>query len=169
MRGSPAGWSWITLPRTRGFSGEGRVTKTVKRRRRWPLVIAAIVLILVAAPLAWQLRPLTADERALVGHWRSVTPSNADYFLSADRRFRITFDAAIAPDRQFVRGTWTAYDSSFHVRARPSGSPWRNPLRRCYAWITAPTESAKIRFDGPDRFWMEKVEFVRVPDEASVR
>jgi len=166
-RGQFPGPGWPVLPvgttlPEEGSSREGLMSETAKRRRRWPWLFLAALLVLVGGPVAWQFRPLTPAERALVGHWRSSV-HDADYHLSSDHRFQLTLDLGDQESLP-VRGSWTASGSSFHVRAVPGGSPWKNPLRHWCAWISAPTESANIRLDGPDRFWMNNVEFVRVRD-----
>lgn len=62
------------------------VPSAENKRRRWPYVLAALAVLLVA-PFAWKLRPLTATERSLLGTWRyRAAPQPILLRLTADRR-----------------------------------------------------------------------------------
>jgi hypothetical protein len=80
----------------------------MKRRRRWPWVVLAAVLVLVGGTIAWQNRPLNATERELVGHWRCKSRSLTCSF-AANRRFQ--FDDTDVNAIPF-EGRWSATDSS---------------------------------------------------------
>lgn len=131
------------------------MTETVKKRRRWPWVVLA-ALLLIGGPIAWRFRPLNAKERALVGTWKSY-------------RETVTF----LPDRRILGGgndvgSWSAAERTLYVR-QPipfeviSDVPWRIGLPVYFRMLFIPTSHEIVR-DGPDRFWWAGEEYVRVQE-----
>lgn len=134
------------------------------RRRRWPLWLLAVVLLLIAGPIAWRWRPLNATERALLGTWRIAQPnvsgaafSSLDTTYTADRRWVIRNPAhrplpgrpAPAP----LSGTWSAVDGrlSYGTDSRTPLS-WRTPLAYLRRSILGqgPMEHATFYLEGAD-------------------
>lgn len=66
------------------------MTEIVKRRRRWPWVVLAAMLIVCGGPVAWRFRPLSAEERSVIGIWRCRVPRAPSTFtitFTDDRRY----------------------------------------------------------------------------------
>lgn len=158
---------------------------TVKKRRRWPWIVLAVVLLLVALPVAWRLRPLSATERSLVGRWKS-TDGVSSFHLSADRRFHWE-----SVDDQFVHGLSATHRSQpllFHLvdsrmltmdgvwSAGKSSISFRDDvdhdnfvflswLGRARAYVASPFSStAAVLWHTPDRFELCGQEFTRVQE-----
>lgn len=64
------------------------MTETVRKRRRWPWMALAVVLLLVGGPIAWRFRPLNANELRLIGPWHEYL-GHQQFRLTSDRRFTI--------------------------------------------------------------------------------
>ena len=92
---------------------EGRVSETnqTPRRRRWPWIVLAGLLIVVGTPLAWMYRPLNGSERRLAGSWRT---DRASLELGANRRFQYIALPGAPP----MVGTWSASGDHL-ILARP--------------------------------------------------
>jgi len=161
------------------------MSATAKRRRRWPWIVLAAVLLVVGGPIAWRFRPLNATERALVGRWKCVDDVSV-FELSADRRFHWK-----SVDSDFINGLsathraepllfhlvdsrlltmqghWSATKSSLSFRDdidldNFSFLPWLSRMR-AYAVVTAPS-TAEVRWHGPDRLEVCGHEFARVQE-----
>ena len=160
---------------------------SVKKRRRWPRIVLAGLILIVGAPIAWRFRPLSAAERTLVGRWGS-TDGLSSFDLSANRRFHwesvdkgfvyglsathrsqpILFHMV---DSRFLTmdGHWSATRSflSFRDDVEPDNFPflpWLGRMR-AYAVVTF-ASTAEVHWDGPDRFELCGQEFTRVQDEG---
>lgn len=62
----------------------------IAKRRRWPWVVLAALLIVGGGPIAWRLRPLNAEERSVIGIWRCRVPHAPSTFtitFTDDRRY----------------------------------------------------------------------------------
>ena len=126
-------------------------------RSRWPLVVAAVMLLIVAFPVAWMFRPLNATERAILGTWRLDASRAADV--------RLTFTS----DRRFTRQTGFAVrlTNGFNVLSETSGR-WRvrgdSILRdntgawdRFTEWLSTGRTGEPmygVRIESPDRIWL---------------
>lgn len=88
---------------------------TTPKRRRWPWVILAGVLLLVGGPIVWQFRPLNATEKALVGVWRGGWPTVTELTFSPDRRYRRLI---VRNQNQWPlsRGAWHAADQQLSMK-----------------------------------------------------
>lgn len=148
------------------------MTEALKKRRRWPWVLVALVLM-TAASFAWRSRPLNEMERALVGEWRSADPDRKLHVaiqLAANRRYRTTVsgnETGTGTGRWTARGNTICFgqDVSFWGE---TGMPWRIRFQNCFNTLLT-VETVDFRVDGPDRVWLEGHEFVRVHDEAAGR
>lgn len=96
----------------------------VKKRRRWPWVILAVLLLLVGAPIAWRLRPLNETERSVIGTWRCEHDYAIDYeTFTSDRRLTIRTDNFATGDSETVTGTWYAANGVLYTSIDRFG-PW---------------------------------------------
>ena len=133
---------------------------TVGRRRRWPWVVLAAVLVLVGGPLAWRFRPLNATEKRLVGRWQSTFVDGSIYEFRPDRRWKHSLFGE--------RGSWTAANGEISFRLDPSSppltvQPW---LGRLKTFITRLDPSrVTIILDGPDLLLMNRDRLVRLLDQ----
>ncbi len=146
------------------------MSDTVRKRRRWPWVVLA-ALLLISGPVAWQFRPLNQMELALVGKWRSADPDrklHVEIQLAANRRYR----TMVRGDETGTgTGPWTARGNTLYLGQDVSfwgetGMPWRMRFQDCLGTLFT-VETVDLRVDGPDRVWLEGYEFVRVHDEAA--
>lgn len=124
---------------------------TLKKRRRWPWVALAFVLCLVGGPLAWQLRPLNATERALVGTWDcdKRTMDEGTLTFTSNRRYTQQMGRLVIP------GSWRVVDGALVLRSDPVPPPttvWSRLLSRLSPFVERWHGQLRIRFDGPDRF-----------------
>ncbi len=143
---------------------------TIPKRRRWPWIILAAVLLFVGGPVAWQYRPLNATEKALVGVWRGGWPTITELTFSPDRRYR----------RLIVRnqdrwplsgGAWHAADQQISMKQtfqeRPDPPAF---LARLERYFRRPKRS-RIEFLDADRFRLiesdgDTIEFRREATET---
>lgn len=156
-----------------------------KKRRRWPWVILASVLLLIGAPIAWRLRPLNTTERTLLGRWKSLDGLSA-FQLSPDRRFswesvdqRFVHELSATHrtqpllfhmvDSRFLtmEGDWSASRSSLSFRDDVDSDDfvflsWLNRIR-AYAVVSV-SSTADVYWHDPDRFELCGQEFVRAQD-----
>lgn len=132
------------------------MTETVKkRRRRWPWVVLAAVLLLALGPKAWQLRPLNATERQLVGKW-GHDPDHVVWDFHADRH-------AIGLG---FRGTWSASSDVVTLRRYQFDIQAEDLLHRLtifYRRLRYPVRN-RLTFEGPDRIVIGKFHIKRLPD-----
>jgi len=137
------------------------MTEIAKRRRRWPWVAAAVVLLLVGGSLAWRFRPLNSAEKAFVGHWHDGSTNG----------FRFDANHCCAGDGaggEVVTGTWSARGNTLSIRFRTelkdyANLPWQMGLSRYLETLLSPP-SGKVKWDGANRFFWQGNEFVRVPE-----
>ena len=104
------------------------MTETAKRRRRWPWIVLAGVLILIAGALAWPFRPLNPTEQQLVGRW--LYGSEVHIQFDANRRYHVpmfTTKSGISELTFQERGNWTASDGqvTLFYDALDENLPWR--------------------------------------------
>lgn len=146
------------------------------KRRRWPWLVLCLVLLPSAGLVAWKLRPLTADERAMVGTWRApgieagrLSPVFPETTYRADRRweFRVRSQTAQRTPPTFVStGTWSAargrlvmtYDSTVPLS-------WSNTRQivRDFLQGGGRTTSSTYLFRGPDTLSVANGENSQVP------
>lgn len=140
------------------------MTDTVKKRRRWPwLVLAA--LLLIGGPVAWRFRPLNQTERGLIGRWRHEKQL-LDF--TSDRRW---WARGGTSNIRGVDGSWSASESSICMTKYIPGSllrhfPWTSRIRLALETMLS-RPSVELRWSGPDRVWIQGVEYVRVADSDS--
>lgn len=100
------------------------MNETVKRRRRWPWGLAAVVLIVVGGPLAWRFRPLNQTERSIIGTWRCDNVHEVIYqTYTTDRRLTIRTESLSTSDTETATGRWYAADGVLYTSIDPLG-PW---------------------------------------------
>jgi len=134
------------------------MTEIAKRRRRWPWVVLAVLLLVVGGPIAWQFRPLNTAEKALVGRWTITGPQEAIEFRP-DRRFLL---------RGIPAGSWSASETSLSVRHEVSfgdlaGHPWLERVGAYLACRLIPT-SSDVTWFRPDQFHWNGYELVHSND-----
>jgi len=124
------------------------MNETVRKRRRWPWVVLAVVLLLIGGPIGWQLRPLTATERQLVGRWGPST-GVVMYHFRADRRFSI----------QDFGGTWHVSSGSIIFHQDPTDTAGYSPIVRAKIYVQRILNSTSypLRFDGPNQITLNKM------------
>ncbi len=138
--------------------------ETVRKRRRWLWVILGSLVLLIGGSIAWQLRPLNATERALVGRWS---------FVSHDESFEFR------SDRYFVAGggtevrSWNASENTIAVQwpvsfAQLGGGKWTDRLATYFKRLSPPVPTP-FNWVGPDRIVWGGKEFVRIREEATGR
>lgn len=128
------------------------MTETAKRRRRWPWIVLAAVLLPVCGSMAWRCRPLNTAERGMLGHWT---------FLESSIETRAVFyaDRTFAIDGETV-GSWSASPSTIWLRtpvtfAETAGLPWPTRLA-FFIGHRLLSGSTGIEWDGPDRFILKE-------------
>lgn len=128
------------------------MTERSKRRRRWPWIGLAVVLLCVSGSLAWRYRPLNRTERALLGKWRpdefSRTANPADRItLTADRRFVWRMDDSGTAIRvPFTYGCWSASNQGLFFKLdSPKPSSVADRIRNVVTRVF--DQGATIRFD----------------------
>lgn len=130
-----------------------------RRRKRWVLIaLALLVLLAVGTAVGWRVlpRPLSDDERQLVGAWKyqwDQYPGDLglEYEFRADRTCRVrTFDRTTgALISEATNATWWLSGRTLTVRHPDgaAGSLWHVlPSQR------AADEVSVLTPDGPDRF-----------------
>jgi hypothetical protein len=148
------------------MEAEGSMSETVnRRRRRWPWVILTVILLLVGGSVAWNLRPLNANERAMVGLWKNG-PSYRVF--TANRRYVVYEPAPGGSVRKIASGSWYVENDrlgccmDMRTAGRWSDIRWSlllliKPVKR--------TEIGKLRIDGRDNFVLE-MDDMRPPSRA---
>ena len=136
------------------------MTETAKRRRRWPGIVLAAVLLPVCGSMAWRFRPLNTVERAMVGHWTFLA-------TSAETRASFSTDRTFKMDE--VVGSWSVSGSTLWLRtpftfAQTAGLPWHGRLS-LFIGSRFATGSAQIQWDSPDQFILKEGQF---SDRATV-
>ena len=146
------------------------MTETVKKRRRWPWVILAAVLLLVGGPIAWRLRPLNATERRLVGTWTpedpAMTPELLPFTLKPDRTL---FYSALGGTLTFP-GRWDATSETIEIQMDPDpdrSDPIIPRLLRLYRQLSG-QHRRPLLFDNDDTIELEGIPFKRVPTTSRV-
>ena len=84
----------------------------LKKRRLWPYIAVALLLLFVGGPLAWLFRPLNATERKLVGTWLFVSDGTQRMQFRADRR--LAYSNGQDPVEDIA--TWTAAEDGLRLR-----------------------------------------------------
>lgn len=124
---------------------------TRKKRRRWPWILLAAVVLFAGPPLAWRYRPLNATERGLVGTW--ITPQTDEiYVFTPDRRFR--YSLGVRPRSTILEGSWQGGGGHLQLRSdldhlfesRTTGGA--NLFRRVCRFVLGPRFGVAIRFEG---------------------
>lgn len=153
------------------------MSETVTRRRRWPWVVLAVLLLLVAGPLAWKYRPLNATERKLVGVWAVASKPEQKIRFSPSRRIgnNMHSTTSLATGVETTEfgdfqdfGTWAA--SSDGVRFDPDPEfmppqPWSERVQVVFLRLFGiEDDRLPIRFDGKDHLVFEGDVLMRVPE-----
>lgn len=153
------------------------MSETVTRRRRWPWVVLAVLLLLVAGPLAWKYRPLNATERKLVGAWAPVSePNNRVRFMATHRVGRNSRSRVLLPTggveddiRHFEEfASWTANSNELRLTLDTefTGSvslPFRIQFM-CYRLLGLTAETTPISFEDENRLVVGRQVYVRVAE-----
>ncbi len=123
---------------------------TPMKRRRWPWIMLAAVVLFASPPLAWQYRPLNATERRLVGTW--ITPQTDEiYVFTSDRRFR--YSLGVRPRSTILEGSWRCSGDRIDLHSDlghlvdshdPGITNW---FRRIYQSLVARPAGVPIRFE----------------------
>ncbi len=127
------------------------MTEIVKKRRRWPWAVLAVVVLFIGAPIAWQFRPLNSTERALVGRWQHPLGVDAIYQFGSNRRCTLTFPSS--PPNFAVHGSWSASDSQLQIAVNHITSPgfgdepWMSRLLS----TVFPQPARPLQIVGPDQ------------------
>jgi len=150
------------------------MTETGRRRRRWPWVVLAVVLLLVGGPIAWRFRPLNATERKLVGIWASASSPVQKMRFTAARGFGNNLQNTASldsgkecPSSHFTDfGTWTADSTEVTLDVQPIQP---GPLdERVLIWFMRAFGFARakipITFEDADHLSFDDEPFVRVPE-----
>ena len=153
---------------------ERRVSDVAKRRRRWPWIVLAGVLLLFAGTLVWKRVSLNAAEQKLVGTW-SGDRLGMELCFFADRRFEGTVMTVLPSTtgerreihRMVLGASWTAIGDRIEItgpRAKIWGWPMP-PLRWLVQNLLSPAkrESMTLRFESDDRIQVQGHEFIRLP------
>lgn len=136
------------------------MSDSAEKRRRWRWVAVVGVVVIVLGMIAWRFRPLNTTELALVGTWRSVDGSPIFQF-DPDRRWE---GKSIGN-----RGNWSANAAALTTTTDISvaeiqgiaGFPWRTRVE-IFLYAKFHRYVKTIRFEGPDRLWLDSTEFTRV-------
>ena len=129
------------------------------KRRHWPWLVLAALLLVVAGPRLWRFRPLNATEKSLVGRWQS-TRDGPIYTFRADRSYECSFifDSW---------GTWTAANGEISFQyplsfPSPRGQSWLGRFKTFYSQLH-PTR-VTFNLHGPDLLLMVGNSYARLPD-----
>lgn len=151
-----------------------------KKRRRWPWMVAGLILLLAVAPAAWQrYRPLSETERRLIGDWLEVSDGEDLHALHfrPDRVWRQTSfmaDPSRPGFRKQVREmagdvTWTASGAILTLAVdQPlctddlEGFVF-SLMERILGGNERPSE---ISFSGPDRLTIDEVTYERFDEKS---
>lgn len=137
----------------------------IMKRRRWKWYVLAAVVLVGLSPFLWRLRPLTADERSLIGTWREVR-SGVYIQFTADRRFSGYSGASIEQS-----GTWRL--SPGHLTMIHDGLPFSWSWRDVLPWLQGTrgtpvnhvlkfTGTTEMSWDAGDE--LEPIEFCRISE-----
>ena len=134
------------------------MSEAAKRRCRWPWVVLAAVLLLVAGSITWRFRPLNATESALVGHWLDPA-ANVQVEFRSDRR--------LLADGQDI-AAWSASEKAISLRYPPAFGDnaslhWPKRLVLYFRMLVVPLPY-EFEWDGSYRMIWNSTEFVRVSD-----
>lgn len=158
--------------------------------RRWRSAakwLAVIVVVLIAGAVAWSQRPLNRTERRLVGGWTQVRSKgpydNLDediLWFRGNRRFEVTrpqerrlpTGAHVTTQVLVQEGAWGASSTLLFKTFDMTGVSrwkmyWQKPLLFYYRLLGRNRSNYPIQFDGPDRVWVNEVEFERVRSEPA--
>ena len=138
------------------------MSEAFKKRRRWRWVMAATILLLLVAVFGWRYRPLNSTERTLIGVWQEPE-GLGEFRFESNRRFVSSSNRNKEPD---MTGGWSASPGMLALGSDVSlrnltGLAWGTAVK-VYFKAKSP-DPVEIRMDGPDRFWLDGHEFVRVP------
>jgi hypothetical protein len=168
----------------------GQATSKVRLRSagRWFQWAVMFIVVVTAGAVAYWWRPLNSTERMLVGGWEPVTSykksrfdlGNDAVWFGENRRFAVTrpqvrrlpTGVEVTTQNVIQQGRWEASSTSlgetFDV---PGTSPWgayrQRPILLFYRLIGRTRTRYPLRFEGPDRVWVNDVEFQRV--EAPIK
>lgn len=153
------------------------MSETVTRRRRWPWVVLAMVVLLVAGPLAWKYRPLNATERKLVGVWALVSQPEQKIRFSPSRRIgnNMHSTTSLATGVETTEfgdfqdfGSWAASSRGVRVDLDPElmpPQPWFERVQFVFLRLFGIEEDGfPITFDGEDHLVFEGDVLMRVPE-----
>jgi len=142
------------------------MAETVKRRRRWPWGLLAALVLLIGCPVARRLRPLNAEERAVVGVW----VAGRDPVRGIDRH-----ELTLSSSRSFLRrylhndGSVTEETGSWHIDGRTLVISFQLPARTYLALclrhgVLPQTEQARYELQGDPPILRRNVLWERVSD-----
>lgn len=144
------------------------MSESVKKRRRWPWVVLAAVLLLFGGPIAWSFRPLTAVERSLIGTWTSagVRGSTTSSQLPKSLRFMPNrrWSVRMAQGEFREIGSWDAgpTDLRRYYDVQYYGVTWLDRLRNAVAFAGA--HSDPLRTCDSGHLMVDGREFSRDPE-----
>lgn len=142
------------------------MTETVQRRRRWPWMLLAALVLSIGGPVVWRLRPLNAEERAVVGVWTA----GRDPVRGIDRH-----ELTLSPYRSFLRryfnndGSVSDETGSWHIDGRALVISFHLPTRTYLALclrhgVLPQTEQARYELQGEPPRLRRNVMWERVSD-----
>ena len=153
------------------------MSETVTRRRRWPWVVLAVVVLLVAGPLAWKYRPLNATERKLVGVWAVASKPEQKIRFSPSRRIgnNMHSTTSLATGVETTEfgdfedfGSWAASSRGVRVDLDPElmpPQPWFERVQFVFLHLFGIEDDGfPITFDGEDHLVFEGDVLMRVPE-----
>ncbi len=154
------------------------MTESVKKRRRWPWLVLASVLLMVVGgfPFTSRYRPLSHTERRLVGVWTTPLPqtdaiadttSTLHYYFNADRTYVIVIESRLPPPADSTRvvrqadaqGRWSCSESAVTLIPKESETDWSTPESHLYELLfgNPERETLSLQFDADGTLQLEGV------------
>lgn len=131
---------------------------SIKKRRRWPYAVFA--LLMLGGAFACLFRPLNATERRVVGHWVSTDSWRTPWTFLPNRTFHWLHASG-----QSVRGTWSCSSSMIEIvhYGAPTKSLWMRAEERVRSFWNG-WDRHSIDFTPNGNLLISSLEYVRVPN-----
>ena len=149
------------------------MSNPARKRRRWPWILLAAVVVVAGAMLGWRFRPLNATERTLVGRWSSVGGGRDWIEFRSDRSFETTkLPFVHANDltpwqlewRTRTSGTWTADGDVLTLKyaaADPALPLDSRFVKSVQGLLSRRQERTPLEMEGQDKFYAFDEPFFR--------